>query len=182
MSAQLRLHWTEGRLDADELEARLAAAVAAQRTDDLAALVRDLPAVEIVSRPDTPARVPKLGLPGIRPFTQRIEVPASAQRVRDLALDSLAGGLNGAGFELVRQSAAGMDFRRGTKERVHIDIEPRGPRRTMMIIHGRATRRVRKQFAQLRFGPDPAPCASTAGTLAACTWRRRRRTARRSSG
>ena len=115
-------------------------------------MVVDLPGVAVPSSVPAPARSPRLGPPGIRPFTQRIDVPAPIERVRELALDSLAVGLNGVGYELISQSPTDLYFVRSDKERVSIDLEPRGHGRTMMVVHGRAPRRIRKQFAQLRFG------------------------------
>jgi hypothetical protein len=152
VSEELRVHWTEGRIDAEELERRLAAAVSAQTIHDLALVVVDLPSVEVPARVASPARPPRIGPPGIRPFTQRIEIPAPIERVRELALDSIAVGLNGAGYELISQTPTDLDFVRSVKERVTIDLEPRGHGATMMVVHGRAPRRIRKQFAQLRFG------------------------------
>jgi hypothetical protein len=152
VSEELRVHWTEGRIDADELERRMAAAVSAQTIHELALVVVDLPSVEVATTAPAPTPPPRLGPPGIRPFTQRIEIPAPIERVRELALDSLAVGLNGAGYELMSQSPTDLIFVRSEKERISIDLEPRGHGRTMMVVHGRASRRVRKQFAQLQFG------------------------------
>jgi hypothetical protein len=148
---ELRVHCAEGRFDIDELELRLERAMTAATVRELAELVADLPALPAPGPPPEPPAAVRLGPPGIRPFTQRIEIPAPMYRVRRLTLDSLASGLNGIGYELITQSPETLYFQRSAKERVTIELEPHGPGRTTMIVHGRAARRVRKQFAQLRF-------------------------------
>jgi hypothetical protein len=55
----------------------------------------------------------------------------------------------GSGWELLRQTPACLEFRRTGKERIVIDLEPNGTRATTMIVHGRAQRSVRRQFAKL---------------------------------
>jgi hypothetical protein len=62
-------------------------------------------------------------------------------RTRDLALDTIAPALNALGYELRRQSPITLGFERS---RVRAN-------ETSMIIHGRAPRKVRNAFAQLRF-------------------------------
>jgi hypothetical protein len=44
-----------------------------------------------------------------------------------------------------------LAFQRSTKERVRIDLEKRGKGNTTMVIYGRASRRIRKQFIRLHF-------------------------------
>jgi hypothetical protein len=67
-------------------------------------------------------------------------------------LDTIATGLNGMGYELRHQSPEGMEFRRGRYERTVIDFERQDAKTTTMIVHGRASRGVRKHFAKLDFG------------------------------
>ncbi len=66
-----------------------------------------------------------------------------------MALDTIAAGLNRSGWELLRQTPASLEFRRTGKERIVIDLEPNGTTATTMIVHGRAARSVRSQFAKL---------------------------------
>jgi len=148
---ELRVHCADGRFDVDELELRLERAMTARTVRELAELVADLPALPDPGPPPEPPATVRLGAPGVRPFTQRIEIPASMYRVRRLTLDSLASGLNGIGYELISQTPESLYFQRSAKERVTIDLEPHGPGRTTMIVHGCASRRVRKHFSQLRF-------------------------------
>jgi hypothetical protein len=176
VAAELKIHCVEGRITLEELDKRLEAAMAARTLSELAELVYDLPKVAIPAR-ERDARSPRIGPPGIRPFTRRLTVPASLTKTRDVALDTIAPGLNGFGFELVSQSAAGLVFertrpaggriaaavlffpfgliallaRRG-RERVVISLEDGGSGRTRMTVHGVATRRVREAFARLTFG------------------------------
>ncbi len=146
---ELHIHCAQGRIDVDELERRLERAMSASTIHQLAELVYDLPNIERPDRPTGPPTRVRIGPPGIRPFTQRIEVPLRIERVRDMALDSLAPGLNGMGYELTSQSRTSLQFKRSAKERLTIDLEPRGQHNTTMIVHGRASRRIRKQFARL---------------------------------
>jgi hypothetical protein len=155
VAAELRVHCVEGRITLEELERRLEQAMSARTIHDLAEVVCDLPGSNLPSRPsdrpDRPDRV-RVGPPGIRPFTRRIVVPASLERTRTVALDTIAPGLNGLSYELKRQSPTGLEFERSTKERVFISLEAHGSNETMMIVHGRASRSVRKTFARLNFG------------------------------
>jgi hypothetical protein len=67
-----------------------------------------------------------------------------------VALDTIAAGLNRSGWELLRQTPTILEFRRTGKERIVIDLEPNGTTATTMVVHGRAPRSVRSQFAKLR--------------------------------
>jgi len=112
--AELRTHCVEGRIDIDELELRIARATSSDTIHDLAEIVADLP---IVSVPDEqPHRGPvRIGPPGIRPFTQRLVVPAAVERTRTIALDTIAPGLNAFGYALEHQSPAELQFERSTR-------------------------------------------------------------------
>ncbi|MBV8964822.1 MAG: DUF1707 domain-containing protein [Mycobacteriaceae bacterium] len=153
VSEELRIHCADGRLDVDELERRLEQAMSADTIHQLAELVYDLPTVAV---PDAIEEEPvkgRIGPPGIRPFTRRIEVPAPVDRVRRTLLDTVATGLNAAGYELVYQDPATLTFQRSLKERLTIDLEPRGKGNTTMVIYGRASQRVRKHLIRLHFHP-----------------------------
>jgi len=51
----------------------------------------------------------------------------------------------------MRQTPTSLEFRRSGNERIVIDLEPNRTTATMMIVHGRAPRSVRSQFAKLTF-------------------------------
>ncbi len=144
---ELRAHCADGRITVEELEGRVERAMTAGTIHELASVVYDLPAQR---RPALGHRG-RVGPPGIRPFTRRIVVPVPLERTRAVALDTIATGLNGSGYELWRQSSESMEFQRSPKERIVIDFERHGTNSTTMIVHGRASRRIRKSFAQLAF-------------------------------
>jgi hypothetical protein len=73
------------------------------------------------------------------------------ERTRVAALDTIATALNRSRWELMRQTPTSLEFRRSGNERIVIDLEPNGTTATTMIIHGRAPRSVRSQFAKLTF-------------------------------
>jgi Domain of unknown function (DUF1707) len=151
VAEELRIHCAEGRLNVEELERRLEHAMSASTLHQLAELVYDLPRLTIPEQiEDDPAPV-RLGPPGIRPFTRRIELPAPIDRVRRTVLDTVAPALNGSGFELIYQDSTTLTFQRSLKERLTIDLEKRGRGNTTMIVYGSASRRVRKQFARFHF-------------------------------
>jgi hypothetical protein len=167
IAAELRIHCLEGRISVEELEYRLALAMSAETIRALAEVVHDLPSIAIPDEQPPPVRRPRIGPPGIRPFTRRIVVPAPAQRTRAVALDTIAPGLNGFGYELKHQSPSGLTFERN-RERVVISFEEQGPYGTVMIVHGRAARKVRKAFARLSFKPgstDPLGRRACCGPL-----------------
>lgn len=151
VSEELRIHCVEGRLDVDELERRLERAMTAGTIHELAELVYDLPPVTVPDPIDEQPAKGRIGPPGIRPFTRRIEVPATVDRVRRALLDTVALGLNSAGYELIYQDATTLTFQRSMKERLNIDLEKRGKGNTTLVIYGRASRRVRKHFSRFRF-------------------------------
>ncbi len=177
VAGELRIHCVAGRITPDELDKRLAGVMASLTVQELAEIMHDLPTV--VGRPeDRPADQPRLriGPPGNWPFTRRLIVPATLGRTHDVALDTIAPALNRFGYELMSQSSIELKFERSRgaagrvmavllffpfgllallvhrqRERIVISLEQRGAGRTNMIVHGRASRRVRKAFAQLDF-------------------------------
>lgn len=158
--SDLRRHNLAGRIGHDELERRVERALSAETADQLAGLMADLP---VLAEPDGPvaAASGRIGWPGIRPFLFRAVVPGEARRVRTLALDTVAVGLTHVGFELMRQTADTLEFARTerpyglrgwvmlNRERVVISFEARRDAKTTILIHGKATRKVRKEFARL---------------------------------
>jgi hypothetical protein len=149
---ELRAHCADGRITMEEFERRVEQAMAAQTIHDLAEVVHDLPTAIPPDRQQHRAERVRIGPPGIRPFTRRIVVPVPLERTRAIALDTIATGLNGLGYELRRQSPIAMEFERTARERIVIDFERHGTASTTMIVHGRAARSVRKHFAKLDFG------------------------------
>ena len=147
---QLRVHCVAGRITVEELERRLEHAMSAQSVRDLASLVHDLPATVLpVEQPTRPEI--RVGLPGVRPFTYRLLIPSPLGRTRIAALDTIATALNRSRWELMRQTPTSLEFTRSANERIMIDLEPNGTTATTMIVHGRAPRSVRSQFAKLTF-------------------------------
>jgi hypothetical protein len=157
ITAELQRHCIEGRITVEELDRRAAQAIAARTTHELARVVYDLPRARIGGAPGPPARPVKIGPPGIRPFTQRIVVPAQVERTRTLLLETLAQSLNAKGYELTRQNPTGLRFERRkgwlgrVRERIIIGFEPTPEDETVMIVHGSATWRIRRTFAKLAF-------------------------------
>ena len=158
IQTQLRSHCLAGRISVDELERRVDLAMRAETIPELRALVADLPEARPRDRADAGAPMP-VGLPGVRPFIRQVVAPAGAALTRGAVLDRLAPALGRIGFELLEQSANGLVFERVSRngwfsvrrERVAISLEDLGADQTLMIIHGRATRAVRKRFAELSF-------------------------------
>lgn len=173
---ELRGHCVAGRITVDELGTRLEWVMASRTIEELAEIVHDLPTV--VNRADRPSLQPRvrIGPPGNWPFTRRLIVPAALGRTRDVVLDTIAPALNRFGYELVSQSSSELKFERSRgaagwvvaallffplgllallvhrqRERIVISLEQRGAGRTNMTVHGVASRRVRKAFAQLNF-------------------------------
>jgi hypothetical protein len=151
VTEELRVHCVAGRITLEELERRVERAMSAQTIHQLAEVVYDLPTISVPEERADPSIRIRVGPPGIRPFTRRIVVPAPIERTRSVALDTIAPGLNGLGYELKRQSPTGLEFQRTAKERIVIALEPSGTNATTMIVHGRAARHIRKTFAKLSF-------------------------------
>lgn len=158
IQAQLRAHCLAGRISVEELERRVGLAMRAETIPELRDLVVDLPEVRPRNRGEAEAPM-SVGLPGVRPFIRQVVAPVGAALTRRAALHTLAPALGRIGFELLEQSANGLVFERVSRngwfsvrrERVAISLEDLGPDQTLMIIHGRATRAVRKRFAALSF-------------------------------
>jgi hypothetical protein len=125
--------------------------MSARTTNELAEVLCDLPALTVAPEPPTSPEPVRVGLPGIRPFTRRVVVPAEIKRSRAVALDTIAPALNRLNYELKRQSPMGLEFERTANERIVISFEEHGSTETLMIVYGRAARTVRKTFAKLNF-------------------------------
>jgi DUF1707 SHOCT-like domain len=156
IQAQLRAHCLAGRIPVEELERRVGLAMRAETIPELRGLVADLPEMRPRDRSHTGTPM-SVGLPGVRPFIWQVVAPVGAARTWRAALDTLAPALGRMPFELLEQSANGLVFERVSRngwfsvrrERVAISLEALGADQTLLIIHGRAARAVRKQFAAL---------------------------------
>jgi hypothetical protein len=169
---QLSLHCSRGRLSLDEFERRVGEAYEARTVEQLDALVSDVP-----REPRVPARRESgVGPPGLWPFSNRIELDASAARIHKGVLENLAPGLHRFGYELQASSDTELVFeRRGRpawvpfvaifafpiglaalavheSQRIVITLDARDGAPTVMTVYGRAPRAVRKVFAELRLG------------------------------
>jgi hypothetical protein len=173
----LRAHCAAGRITIEELDERVGKAMTARTYGELRELTTDLPALQSPAVPESVAVEPISGRGrGVRPFTMRVEVHGPPERARAVALETIAPGLNGMQFTMRSQSATALEFeRRGSHhplaivvavllfpigllaltqkrdEQVTIVFEQLGANRTALIIHGTASRRVRTEFAGLRF-------------------------------
>ena len=171
VASELRGHCVEGRLTVEELEERLELAYGAVAVGELDRLVRDLPGDR--AKPGGRRHRTRVGPPGNVPFTRRVELPASAARIRAEALQRIAPGLNASGYELASQSPHALVFERSARprwvpfvaifafplglvalavrqtQRIVLSLEEQTPERTVLIVHGVAPRGVRKAFAEL---------------------------------
>lgn len=156
VQAILRGHCLAGRISVEELERRLGLAMRAETIAELRELVADLPEVGRSDGGD-PGAPMSVGLPGVRPFIRQVVAPADLARTRRAALGTLAPALGRMRFELLEPSAHGLVFERVSRngwfsvrrERVAISLEELDADQTLLIIHGRAARAVRKRFAAL---------------------------------
>jgi hypothetical protein len=176
---QLQAHCAAGRISVDELDERVGRAMSARTYGELAELTADLPALQTgpspAATPSFELEPVVVRGHGIRPFTMRVEVHAPPERARALALETIAPGLNTMRFAITNQSPTMLEFERSgdrtiaiviavmlfpigllalarrREQRVTIAIEQVPGNRTAIIIHGNASRKVRAEFARLRF-------------------------------
>ena len=145
---RLRAAHLEGRIDTDELEARVARAQTARTRADLDAVAEDVPDRD-GAPPATTDRVPRL--PGRRHFTERKLLRAAPAEVRATALTDMVPALERHGFYLHREGEDTLVFasRRETASRITVRLIDAGDRRTLVLAHGLAPLRVRRAFATL---------------------------------
>jgi hypothetical protein len=166
---ELALQCAAGRLSLDEFEVRVAHAQAARTLGELDALVRDLgPSGAGHHDRGSPA-----GIPGTRPFSTRVELPARAETVHAEALEKVAPELHRYGYELRTQTPGALVFERRVRpmwvpvvailafpvgllalavketQRIVISLDPKGSTTTVVTVHGNAPRGIRKAFAEL---------------------------------
>jgi hypothetical protein len=186
VAAELNAHWVSGRLALDELDERLAAVMSARTAGTLTELMHDLPTVPgAVTRPQ-PEPDTRSWLPGRRPFTRRLFVPASLARAREIAADGISPALCTYGYELTAASAAGLVFERHRRfgwaaaaavvlfpfgllalllasgcDQIAVLLDELGPDDTRITVRGVAPHRLREAFARLgcdqKQAGDPAP-------------------------
>jgi hypothetical protein len=158
----LKAHAAAGRLSVDELAERVAAAYGASTFGELADLMGDLPAVEDDSKPvvwATAARERRGPFwPGVRAFSEVVEVPRSPSEVRRRVLEHLAPALAKSGYELVEAGDEQLTFlfdgRTGSfslprRLTIRLTFEALGEGRTRLLAHGKAPLGVRRGFASL---------------------------------
>ena len=167
----LQAHCVAGRLTVAELEARLDRAMAAQTRRELQTLLHDLPSTARTTQHEGSQVLPRM--PGIRPFTCSVAVPAPPQRACAAAIDTIAPALAAGSFELVEQSERHLVFERDSSLLGPLLatlmffpigaialINRRQPQRIVfsfrdadggcqLIVHGSASRSVRRAVAEL---------------------------------
>ncbi len=170
----LRRHHAAGRLDDDELEERMGGAYAARTYGALTALVEDLPELPAgVIAPIVPRRVPARGW-GLRSFHQEHELPTTPEATWRDVIGLILPAMERAGYAVVgRRSHEELVLERSEppawtilcalllfpfgllallhrrREQVHIEVEPRRGGGTLVVVHGRARRGIRRTFAEL---------------------------------
>jgi hypothetical protein len=157
----LKAHAAAGRLSVDELGDRVAAAYAASTFGDLADLMSDLP--EVGDRSPVVRATARQGRrapfwPGVRAFSEVVEVPRPPSEVRRRVLEHLAPALAKSGYELVEAGDEQLIFlfdgRTGSfslprRLTIRLMLEPLGETRTRLLAHGKAPLGVRRGFASL---------------------------------
>src|SRR3954447_25489115 len=168
----LRRHHLAGRLMIEELEDRLAAVHRSVTLGELAALHADLPD-DPPGPPARAARRPPPRIPGWLAFSERIELPASPDRIRAGVLADVAPGLASQGFNLVDVDDRHLRFvhRKRPPWTIALAIllfpfrllallyqeeqarrgprDPAGAGATQLLVFGEAPLRVRRAFAEL---------------------------------
>ena len=151
VSDALRAHCAAGRLQVDELEQRLAAALSARTVGELEQLVADLPhpgPVSAATQSTPPSRISP-GLPGLRSFRQSHEFSVDRGRSFRQALEHILPVMVAGGFDVIsRVEGELLAFERGD-ERVVLSFNPSNDGGTRLVVQGRARWRVRRVFAKL---------------------------------
>jgi hypothetical protein len=147
----LRAHCAAGRLQVEELEQRLAAALSAHTVGELERLVQDLPR----ERP-APALAPRAasgkvrpGLPGLRSFRQPHEFSAAPERSFRQALEHILPVMVAEGFNVISRVEQELLVFERRDERVILSFNRSAAGGTRLVVQGRARWRVRKVFAKL---------------------------------
>ena len=141
----LRDACAEGRLEVDELDARLAAAYAAATIDELGALTSDLP----VRTESPPAAGAKLWWPGVAGFHVERPLRAGREDVYEDAMRTIVPRMALSGFRLVADVPARQLTFFGGGRVVTVLFHPARHGGTILAAFGDAPRRVRRAFATL---------------------------------
>lgn len=176
----LQAHCAAGRLQVDELEQRLSAALAARTLGELDLLLVDLPGGREPPRVAAaePARAVKLGPPGPRAFHQRHELPVERDRAFRDALQRILPAMIADGYSVAdRRDGELIVFERNSRpawvwvvcvvlfpigllalivndrQRVVVTFGDAGDGRTAMSVQGTARRDTRRAFAELNADP-----------------------------
>jgi hypothetical protein len=147
---RLRAAHLEGRLDTDELEARIGRAHAARTREELDAVEADLPERPNAAIPTT-SGVPRM--PGRRHFSERKLLDAPPDQVREAALAFLVPPLERYEYLLHQEGDDVLVFtnpRHGPTARIMVRLRDTGDGRTLVLAHGTAPLAVRRAFARLR--------------------------------
>jgi hypothetical protein len=106
----LRTAATEGRLDTDELEDRIAAAYAAKTRGELNALLDDLPRATAPASVPPPRPLPRA--PGSAGFIARWRAPVSLDRAMTDLMEFVAPPMRSHGYRLVNRTPNELVFAR----------------------------------------------------------------------
>lgn len=156
----------EGRLTADELGDRVAAAYAARTYAELDSLTADLPRGAAVPR--------RPAAPGARTFTERVVSPAPREHVAAQVLARLGPLLDARGYSLASHDPAAIVFERERRprwtiavavfvfplglialthkerRRIVVTLAPVAGGGTELTVYGRAPLGLRRAFAELQ--------------------------------
>jgi len=172
---RLRRAAAEGRLTLEELDERSERAYAARTHAQLGALLADLPggALPVAAPPRPPAAPVDPGGIGRQPFTYVFPLDVEPGTAMEAALRTIAPALARDGYELVARAERRLEFDYSFRprwtlavavlvpipgvvaltvkeqDRVTVDFEPAPDGGTRLVVNGRASRRVRRAFAQL---------------------------------
>jgi hypothetical protein len=157
----LKAHAAAGRLSVEELSDRVAAAYGAETFGDLADLISDLPELGDKRPAVRPAATHGRGVPvwpGVRPFTEIVELSLPPSEVRRRVLEHLAPPLAKYGYGLVEAGDEQLAFlfsgRTGSFSlprslSIRLTFEALDPGGTRLLAHGKAPLVVRRGFASL---------------------------------
>lgn len=170
--ADLKEHCAAGRLTLEELPERVAAAYRAKTFGDLAEIMADLPERPLPTR-SARRRRSQPRTPGILPFAEIIEFPRDPDGVFTEVLTHIAPALTRFGYELVEHGHRRLEFERWERPvwtivlaivtfplgllfllhrramRVRLSVQPLGPGRSRVLVHGSGPLAVRRAFADL---------------------------------
>jgi hypothetical protein len=147
LAAQLREHWSLGRLDAEELEERLASTYQARTRRELDALVDDLPELPLVSE----RKRRRILLPGIAAFHEERRLHASLRVAYDAAWREMVPRLEMHGYFVEEErSPLRIFFLSNAGNSLTVTFRSTRDGGTMVTAFGHAPMAIRRAFAKLR--------------------------------